>query len=69
MSMKAHEDAGSADEPFFITKANESRMKGKGRKFTPPGHARTKSIRDLFDMQPNESFGEALARHKASSGE
>ncbi|MFZ6694305.1 transcriptional regulator [Stenotrophomonas acidaminiphila] len=51
-------------EPFFITEEIAAEMAATGYEFKPPGHARTKSVRDLFGWQPGETLEEAIARHQ-----
>lgn len=42
--MKQHDE----NEPFFITEDMAAEMAAAGYEFEPPGHARTKSVRDLY---------------------
>ena len=44
VSMKQHDE----NEPFFITEDMAAEMAAAGYEFEPPGHARTKSVRDLY---------------------
>lgn len=62
--MKLHNEI----EPFFITEEIEAEMIAAGYEFAPPGHIRTKSIRDLFGWQPGETLSEALSRHMQKAG-
>ncbi|MGS0539504.1 transcriptional regulator [Xanthomonas oryzae pv. oryzicola] len=55
---------GSEAEPFFITENVAAEMIAAGYEFKPPGHVRTKSVRDLFGWQPGETLDEAIARHQ-----
>lgn len=52
------------DEPFFLTEDVAAKMTAAGYEFKPPGHIRTKSVRDLFGWQPAETREEAIARHQ-----
>ncbi len=36
--------------------------------FKPPGHDRTKSVRDLWGWQPGETLEEAVCRHLEKAG-
>lgn len=60
VSMKLHEE----NEPLFITEEMAAEMAATGYEFKPPGHARTKSVRDLYGWQPGETLEEAIARHQ-----
>lgn len=51
-------------EPFFITEDIAAEMAATGYEFKPPGHVRTKSVRDLYGWQPGETLEEAIARHQ-----
>lgn len=51
------------NEPFFITEDVAAEMAAAGYEFKPPGHARTKSVRDLFGWQFGETLEEAIRRH------
>lgn len=55
-------------EPFFITEDVAAELTAAGYEFVPPGHARTASIRDLFDWQPGETLSEAVSRHLEKAG-
>lgn len=61
VSMKLHEE----NEPLFITEEMAAEMAATGYEFKPPGHARTKSVRDLYGWQPGETLEEAIARHQS----
>ncbi len=50
-------------EPFFITEDVAAEMAAAGYEFKPPGHARTKSVRDLYGWQFGETLEEAIRRH------
>ncbi|MGR0032944.1 hypothetical protein ACUS6E_03095 [Pseudomonas aeruginosa] len=58
--MKLHEEY----EPFFITEDMTAEMAADGYEFNPPGHARTKSVRDLYGWQPGETLEEAVVWHQ-----
>lgn len=58
--MKQHDE----NEPFFLTEDVAAEMTAAGYEFKPPGHIRTKSVRDLFGWQPGETLEEAIARHR-----
>ncbi|PPU25947.1 transcriptional regulator [Xanthomonas arboricola pv. guizotiae] len=55
---------GGEAEPFFITEDVAAEMIAAGYEFKPPGHVRTKSVRDLFGWKPGETLEEAIARHQ-----
>ncbi len=57
---KSHQDQ---IKPFFLTEDAAAELAAAGYEFKPPGHARTKSVRDLYGWQPNETLEEAIARH------
>ena len=42
-------------------------MAAAGYEFKPPGHARTKSVRDLCGWQPGETLEQAIARQQRGS--
>lgn len=52
-------------EPFFLTEDVAAELAAAGYEFKPPGHARTKSVRDLYGWQPGETLEEAIARHQS----
>ncbi|RWA36748.1 transcriptional regulator [Xylella fastidiosa] len=58
---KLHQE--DQDEPFFITEDVATEMAAADYEFKPPGHARTKSVRDLFGWQFGETLEEAIRRH------
>ena len=60
--MTNHQDDQA--EPFFLTAEVAAELAASGYEFKPPGHARTKSVRDLFGWQPGETLEEAIARHQ-----
>lgn len=60
VSMKLHEE----NEPLFITEEMAAEMAATGYEFKPPGHARTKSVRDLYGWQPGETLEQAIARQQ-----
>lgn len=51
-------------EPFFLTEDVAAELAAAGYEFKPPGHARTKSVRNLYGWQPGETLEEAIARHQ-----
>ncbi|HET6633149.1 MAG TPA: transcriptional regulator [Rhodanobacteraceae bacterium] len=55
------------DEPFFITEDVAAEMAVAGYEFRPPGHARTKNVRDLFGWQFGETLEEAMRRHQGKA--
>ncbi len=57
VSMKLNEE----NEPFFITEDMAAEMAAAGYEFKPPGHARTKSVRDLYGWQSGETLEQAIA--------
>lgn len=50
-------------EPFLITEDVAAEMAAAGYEFKPLGHARTKSVRDLYRWQFGETLEEAIRRH------
>jgi hypothetical protein len=50
-------------ETFFVTEGVAAELTATGYEFESPGHARTKSVCDLFGWQPGEVLEEAIARH------
>ncbi|MCE4372616.1 hypothetical protein [Xanthomonas hortorum] len=58
--MKLHEE----NEPFLITEDMAAEMAAAGYEFKPLGHARTKSVRDLYGWQPGETLEQAIARQQ-----
>lgn len=50
-------------EPFFITEDVAAEMAAAGYELKPPGHARTKSVLDLYGWQFGETLEEAIRRH------
>lgn len=52
-------------EPFFLTEDVAAELAAAGYEFKPPGHARTKSVRDLYGWQPGETLEVAIARHQS----
>lgn len=56
------------NEPFFITEDVEAELAAAGYEFKPPGHARTKSVRDLYGWQFGETLEEAIRRHQGKAG-
>lgn len=61
--MKPHEE----NEPFFITEDMAAEMAAAGYEFKPPGHARTKSVRDLYGWQPGRLWKRPLPGTGAGS--
>jgi len=61
--MKLHDES----EPFFITEDVAAEMAAAGYEFKPPGHARTKSVRDLYGWQFGEMLEEAIRRHQGKA--
>lgn len=59
--MKQHDE----NEPFFLTGDVADELAAAGYEFKPPGHARTKSVRDLYGWQPGETLEEAIARNQS----
>ncbi|MCD6664251.1 MAG: transcriptional regulator [Comamonas sp.] len=55
------------DEPFFITDDVAAEMAAAGYEFKPPGHVRTKSVRDLFGWRFGETLKEAIRRHQGKA--
>ncbi|AWP59080.1 hypothetical protein AZ20_2226 [Bordetella bronchiseptica E014] len=51
-------------EPFFLTAEAAAELAVTGYELKLPGHARTKSVRDLFGWEPGETLEEAIARHQ-----
>lgn len=56
------------DEPFFITKVVAAEMAAAGYELKPPGHARTKSVRDLYGRQFGETLEEPIQRQLGKAG-
>lgn len=50
-------------EPFFITEVVDTELVAAGYEFKPPGHARTKSLRDLYGWQFGETLNETIRRY------
>lgn len=55
-------------EPLFITEEVEAELIAAGYEFSPPGHARTASISELFGWRPGEMLSEAVSRRLAGTG-
>jgi hypothetical protein len=45
-------------------KLSAAEMAAAGYEFKPPGHARTKSVRDLYGWQPGETLEQAVAHQQ-----
>ena len=56
-----HSDEHAVTGDMAITEEMAAEMAATGYEFKPPGHARTKSVRDLYGWQSGETLEQAIA--------